>query len=693
MFNKRIFLMQIRKLRSSLLATPSCQQTADLLCQLLLLKAWSDKGYVNLADWLDGGGQSKSFASIIYQQLAPVINYGDKYFFTGELDEQLRRFSADVAAFSLASLPVEEIISIYSEIRHAEERQRLGAYYSPPEVVDFILQHTLLPQLQTVPVEEVTLLDPACGCGYFLSRAYDYFRAAYQERGFSAEDIPALILRRNLFGVDLDPWALQLAALLLLEKERALLRRGGKQLPTLNLALADALPKNPGRVGNFSLAAGQFNVVVGNPPHVTNYARRSQRLEQRYIDVLTAQYEFCRGRTSNRYNLVMFFWERFWELVKPGGMAGLVVDGSGLHTTVYGEIRAYIWANSLIQHVVESLEVFAGVNSRQSIIIFKPVLEKNKEIIGNNRICYRHGLDGKPIMLRQGSWQGGQWGKPKAPEVAALLTKITASGQPLEKLYRPVSGMNVTNRPEAGLKPFLAPEPLDSTYHKAIFSGNISPYILRWPIEEQLKPRSRKQKYICYDRQLAVAINRYLAQRGEKARVSIGRSDERFRQPKLFVRQSLGGERVLAAAYSADPEEYCDNSVYVINSGGQNFSLFYLLALLNSSILTFYARESGILSVASSGTATRLPMGGYKGKGLRHLPIPVVSPAKQEPLSTLAWEVTTKGEDLVAAERKGDFQQVAKIKAKIAKLQFQLNELVYDLYNLNRDEIILLEQS
>jgi len=69
--------------------------------------------------------------------------------------------------------------------------------------------------------EELTLLDPACGSGHILVEAYDLFKAIYQERGYRAKDIPALILQKNLFGMEIDDRAAQLAAFALMMKARA----------------------------------------------------------------------------------------------------------------------------------------------------------------------------------------------------------------------------------------------------------------------------------------------------------------------------------------------------------------------------------------------------------------------------------------------------------------------------------------
>ena len=48
--------------------------------------------------------------------------------------------------------------------------------------------------------------------------AYDLFKAIYQERGYRARNIPALILQKNLFGLEIDDRAAQLSAFALMMK-------------------------------------------------------------------------------------------------------------------------------------------------------------------------------------------------------------------------------------------------------------------------------------------------------------------------------------------------------------------------------------------------------------------------------------------------------------------------------------------
>ena len=68
--------------------------------------------------------------------------------------------------------------------------------------------------------KELTFLDPACGSGHILVEAYNLFKQIYLERGYRLRDIPALILSKNLYGLEIDERAAQLAGFALMMKAR-----------------------------------------------------------------------------------------------------------------------------------------------------------------------------------------------------------------------------------------------------------------------------------------------------------------------------------------------------------------------------------------------------------------------------------------------------------------------------------------
>ena len=107
---------------------------------------------------------------------------------------------------------------------------------------------------------DITLIDPACGTMHFGQYAFGLFHRMYLDEiehagqdGWPAEpsvaqptDIPAAILENNLFGVDIDPRAIQIASLsLLLTAKEAALRHGSPpadvQVKRTNLVVANTV--------------------------------------------------------------------------------------------------------------------------------------------------------------------------------------------------------------------------------------------------------------------------------------------------------------------------------------------------------------------------------------------------------------------------------------------------------------------
>lgn len=96
------------------------------------------------------------------------------------------------------------------------------------------------------PVEEITVLDPACGSGHMLFYAFEVLYQMYLEEGEVPERyIPREILRNNLYAIDIDSGAAQIAALslYLIAKEKS----PKVPIPQLNVVSADAVLINGDR--------------------------------------------------------------------------------------------------------------------------------------------------------------------------------------------------------------------------------------------------------------------------------------------------------------------------------------------------------------------------------------------------------------------------------------------------------------
>lgn len=91
-------------------------------------------------------------------------------------------------------------------------------YYIKPEQAetDFLRINT---------PEEIKICDPACGSGHMLTYAFDLLYAIYEEEGYEPGEIPEKILIHNLYGIEIDERAGELAAFALTMKARARQRR------------------------------------------------------------------------------------------------------------------------------------------------------------------------------------------------------------------------------------------------------------------------------------------------------------------------------------------------------------------------------------------------------------------------------------------------------------------------------------
>ena len=105
--------------------------------------------------------------------------------------------------------------------------------------------------------EEIKICDPACGSGHMLTYAFDLLYAIYEEEGYAASDIPALILTNNLFGLELDERAGALAAFALTMKARGEQRRFFRKSVTPNICVLEDVSFADGELDGYIAEVGR----------------------------------------------------------------------------------------------------------------------------------------------------------------------------------------------------------------------------------------------------------------------------------------------------------------------------------------------------------------------------------------------------------------------------------------------------
>ena len=99
--------------------------------------------------------------------------------------------------------------------------------------------------------EEIKICDPACGSGHMLTYAFDLLYAIYEEEGYEPAEIPEKILTNNLYGIEIDERAGELAAFALAMKARAKQRRFFNKGVKPNICVLENIHLDEGELKNY----------------------------------------------------------------------------------------------------------------------------------------------------------------------------------------------------------------------------------------------------------------------------------------------------------------------------------------------------------------------------------------------------------------------------------------------------------
>ena len=133
--------------------------------------------------------------------------------YSGPKERALREAAQVVAEFShLGHVTTESLSYIYeSALVEKAVRQKLGIHSTPPCLVDYVMGR-LAPWIEAMPAEERYVFEPACGHSAFLVAAMRLLRELLPKR-LRGEEQRKKYLRKHLCGVEVDPFAIEIARL------------------------------------------------------------------------------------------------------------------------------------------------------------------------------------------------------------------------------------------------------------------------------------------------------------------------------------------------------------------------------------------------------------------------------------------------------------------------------------------------
>lgn len=456
---------------------------------------------------------------------------------------------------------------VYEKI--ALGRKAQGLYYTPQAVIDFILEQTLR-NLDVVLLPRAKILDPACGCGYFLLRAYDILwhkyidgrtrlTCLYPEIDWSDVGIHRHIIRYNLWGADVDPQAAEIATIsLLLKKPNA------NENLVVNVVCCDSLKgaQKTSSVAVRKFWSQSFQYVIGNPPYLSFGLRGGQVLEPGYREFLRNTY-----KESAEYKLSYYalFLQRGIDLLEDGGRLGFILPDSFLLGRYYSKIRRYILDNAAIEtlaHVKATVfknaslgfsalcilrkQCTEAARKTQSVSIYKiDMLEQLNQVAAscNYEQSYFEGIPHNRFRLYY----------DKTEKV--IIDKIDQCSRPLGQFVTGHTGI----RSKTHQWEIVSATAKGATWHRGLISGS---QLYRYGVTYQGH---------------WLNIEPALLYKG-------GWCPTIVRQRKILIRQT--GYNLFAAI---DEDGYYHlNNIHSFVLRDQSISLEYVLMLINSRLFSFY---------------------------------------------------------------------------------------------------------
>ena len=355
-------------------------------------------------------------------------------------------------SFDFSELDRDSLKALYQKYYDPEERKKLGEFYTPPEVVNYLLKAVGWPG-------EGKLLDFACGSGGFLVEALREKLKDMERRGLSAE--AQWQGAGEIYGFDINPFAAHIAEMnllfMLVDKFRDAMderKELGKDftLPDLNIFIIDALLDGrevdlqqedfanwPGESyfdSHYSRDTQKYDYLVGNPPYI-----RNERLSERAKDFYQQIFE---GYKEGNTDIFAYFVKKGMDWLDEGGKMGLIVSQSLAESKSSNKVRSFL-EQYTIQEIVplEWANVFKFSSVNPFLIVIskkKPIKKHRLKIIRGIRSL--EDLENREVCLTeiyQNEWKNlapdGSWRLEVTAEDLPILDKLSKYPKPFRGEY------------------------------------------------------------------------------------------------------------------------------------------------------------------------------------------------------------------------------------------------------------------
>jgi len=630
-----------------------------------------------------------------------------------------------------------------------EVRKAGGVYYTPKYIVDYIVKNTVGKVIEgktPKQIEKIRILDPACGSGSFLIGAFQYLidyhtqwylehpeqevRHAHPSLDFMREVHTdpdgtkrlsvyrkAKILRNNLFGVDIDPQAVEITMMSLylkaLEGEQSQLPPKQHILPELkyNIQCGNSLigpdiedqgslfeDENGERINPFDwelafphpLKRGGFDAVIGNPPWGADFTAS----ELAYLR------DKCRRVVSRMIDSYIYFVDRSITVAKPAGPVGLVVPSTILNQVDAKPVRELLLNRGLSALVSLGQGIFgSSVLNTSTVFVSSNHKERNRIALGNLSalpLPDRAAALDKVSRASRGRWESLVRRDPDCTFFVAgfdairLLDRLRQRHVALRTIIRgeiqrgvspDVVGAHIVSRSEA------KKEKLETALLRPSISGTMVKRYAPWRSDQLIIYTTPETDLRAYPR-IAHHLAEFRAQNSCKEvleRKHPWWSLHRARDPEIFASPKFIGlttSKTIELIYDRDASLYVTDAMYVFSVDAPQ-DPWVLMAIVQSRLFLFLYR------IANLGESRVIPQ--VKASKLENLPYPRLG-ARDQRVSHLR-NKCLRMLDLNKIKHSGKLapSQVDRLDREIRGCDREIDDLVYKLYGITEEERKIVE--
>ena len=665
-------------------------------------------------------------------------------------------FESDVSVDILGHIfehSLSEIEELQNQIDGVEtdksksKRKKDGVYYTPKYITKYIVDNTLGKLCDEKKIEldineetyspsakrsrnrisalddyrswllQLTICDPACGSGAFLIQALNFLikehhyidelSASYNKDSLVLSDVKNSILENNLYGVDINQESVEIAKLSLWLNTA----ESNRKLTSLNnnIKCGNSLIDDPEVAGDKAFnwqnefpevfSNGGFDIVIGNPPYVRSRELFSEKEKNYYLNNYTT--------TSYQLDLYKLFIEKSCSLININGKLSFITPSVFLTNDYDKPLRKFIIDKHSLEIIVSSdKDIFNDASVKTVTFIISSFKEDNKVSffnIDNSQFHFEKEIKQKAFVEQD--YLINENLNISAIPIINKLNKFEKLGN----YFIVKNGIKVR-------KDLLYKIKKDDEHKPFILGRNIFSYISTFD-----------GLYIDYGSE------------NEKLFTNQAfRTKDIFEQEKLITRQILG-KRIMTCFDNKN--YYTDQTTYVINKATDDQELKYLLCVLNSKLIYYFfintfsdnkitfpkVKRSQLLELPYNSKTNQeyfVEKANYKNKietTFFNLKVRFVNYLKTQftieifPKKIHNWQdlefgefikelnksiKKSGGENLTKSDEmewmdvfESNREEAQTLKYEINKTDKEIDQMVYELYGLTKEEIEIVENS